>query len=208
MRMLLVSATVLGLSLAPGAAQAQAPSNAFGAKASQYGVAIVDINYIFKTYPRMEQAMKALQGDLKAADDQLKADRDRIAQMEEQRNSLKPASPEFKKIDEELARQKADFSIKQGTLRRDFMEREAKIYYATYNEVAAAVKSYATQHNIGMVLRYNGDKIDPSQREDVMRAMNQLVIHQDSIDITPDVLALLMQQAPQTARQPGAATVR
>lgn len=214
MRTLLVSTVLVGLLAAVRPAQAQAPaqtppsSNAFGANASRYGMAIVDINYIFKNYPRMEASMKALQGDLKAADDQLKADRDRIAQMEEQRNSLKPATPEFKKIDEDLAREKADFSIKQGTLRRDFMEREAKIYYQTYIEVSDAVKDFAVQHNIGMVLRYNGDKIDPSQREDVMRAISQPIVHQNNIDITPDVLQFLLQRAPAVARQPAAPVAR
>ena len=128
------------------AARAQAPQqpaqNTAGANAPRYGIAVVDISYIFKNYPRFTQGIEALKGEMETADGQLKADRDRLAAMEEQRNTLKPGAADFKKLDEELARQKAEFSIKQGTLRRDFLEREAKIYYQTYLEVSTAVRTF------------------------------------------------------------------
>ena len=64
--------------------------------------------------------------------------------MEEQRNTFNVGSPEYKKLDEELARKMAEFKLKMDRLRKDFMEREAKIYYQTYLEVSDAVKYYAT----------------------------------------------------------------
>ncbi len=214
MRKLLLSAAILGLvSLiaAPGRAQqapAQAPPQAgqaanAGANAPRYGIAVVDISYIFKSYPSFTASIEALKKEMETADGQLKADRDRLAQMEEQRNALKPGTDDFKRLDEDLARQKADFSIKQGTVRRDFLEREAKIYYTTYQEVSGAVRYFAQQNNIGMVLRFNGDPIDPNQREDVMRAIMQPIVHQNNIDITPEVLALLSRGG-----SPGAAAAR
>lgn len=190
---------------APAQAGAPAAQGTPGANAPRYGMAVVDISYIFKNYPSFTASIEGLKKEMEAADGQLKADRDRLAQMEEQRNALKPGTAEFKQLDEELARQKADFSIKQGTIRRDFLEREAKIYYATYNEVAAAVRYFAAQNNIGMVLRFNGDPIDPNQREDVMRAIMQPIVHQNNIDITPEVLALLSRSS---AGGAGAAAAR
>jgi len=204
-RKVLFSAAVLGLvsnfaataqaqqGAAPAGAAAGQPSP--GANAPRYGIAVVDISYIFKNYPNFTASIEQLKKEMEAADGQLKADRDRLAQMEEQRNALKPGTADFKHLDEELARQKADFSIKQGTIRRDFLEREAKIYYATYNEVAGAVRYFSQQNNIGMVLRFNGDPIDPNQREDVMRAIMQPIVHQNNVDITPEVLALLSRSS-------------
>lgn len=204
MRKLLLSAAIVGLAL-PSTALAQGQAQPFGAapaaqpaasaghgvNAAKYGVAVVDISFIFKNYPGFTSQIEGLKTEMEAADGKLKADRDRVVQMEEQRNALKAGSPEFKQLDEQLAHLKAEFQIKQGTVRRDFLEREAKVYYQTYMDVSTAVKSYATQHGIGMVLRFNGDAIDPSQREDVMRAIMQPIVHQNNIDITPDVLAVL-----------------
>jgi Skp family chaperone for outer membrane proteins len=170
-----------------------------GANASRFGIAVVDISYIFKSYPSFTQQIEALKVKMTEADNALKADRDRLVRMEEERNTLKPGTDQFKQLDEQLAHQKAEFSIKQGTVRRDFLEQEAQIYYRTYTQVSDAVKNYAQQNNIGMVLRFNGDQIDPQQREDVMKLIMQPIVHQNHIDITPDVIALLSRGAPPAA---------
>jgi Skp family chaperone for outer membrane proteins len=193
---------------APAGAAATTP--AFSANAGRFGIAVVDISYIFKNYARFTAEIEKLKVEMEAADGQLKADRDRLVQMEQQRDTMKPGSADFKQLDEELARQKAEFSIKQGTIRRDFLEREAKVYYQTYNEVSAAVKYFAQQNNIGMVLRFNGDQIDPQQREDVMRAIMQPIVFQNNVDITPDVLQVLTRGVPaaQNAQRPTGAVQR
>ncbi len=195
----------------PAAAGAATPQ--YSANAGKYGVAVIDISYIFKNYPGFTAEIEKLKKEMEAADGQLKADSERLVQMQQQRDTLKPGSDDFKKVDEQLAREKADFSIKQGTIRRDFLEREAKIYFSTYNRVSEVVKYVATQHGIGLVLRFNGDPIDPQQREDVMRAIMQPIVFQNNVDITPDVLTLLTRgqagaaaaAAPGNARAPGAA---
>jgi hypothetical protein len=85
----------------------------------------------------------------------------------------------------------ADFNLKMGKLRKEFLEREAKVYYQTYLEVVDAVKYYAKRQNIGLVLRFNGEAVDPNRRDDVLREINKPVVVQDQIDITPDVLMLI-----------------
>ena len=58
------------------------------------------------------------------------------------------------------------------------------------------MKAYADKNNIGMVLRFTGDdeiadKSAAPDREAVMRMIMQPIIHQNRIDITPDVLMTL-----------------
>lgn len=211
MRKLLLSAAVFGMIAAAGRtapAQQLQPGAApvgHGANASRYGIAVVDISYIFKSYPGFTQQIEALKVKMTDADNALKADRDRLVRMEEERNTVKPGTDKFKQLDEQLAHQKAEFSIKQGTVRRDFLEQEAQIYFQTYSQVSEAVKTYAQQNNIGMVLRFNGDQVDPQQREDVMRLIMQPIVHQNHIDITPDVIAILTRGgAPAAAATPTA----
>ena len=210
MRKLLLSAAVVGLialSGRAGHAQAVAP----GANASRYGIAVVDISYIFQKLPQFKTEMDALKNEVKTADANLKVERDRIVQMEEKRNTLKPGAQDFKQLDEEVARLKADFPIKQGTVRRDVAEKEAASYYKTYIDVTNAVKYFAQQNNIGLVLQFNGAEIDPSRQEAVMRAIMQSVVHQNNIDITPDVLGMMSRGAAagasSTARAPGTGAV-
>ena len=197
-----VVAAALSVAILNQGTEAQAP-NPVGANASRYGVAVVDISYIFKKHERFRAAMESMKKEMETIEAELKADRDKIAQTEQQRNTFNVGTAEHKKLDEDVARMMADFNLKMGRLRKDFLEREAKVYYQTYLEVVDAVNTYAKRQNIGLVLRFNGEPVDPNRREDVLREINKPVVVQDQIDITPDVLMLLNrdQQAVRPAQQ-------
>jgi Skp family chaperone for outer membrane proteins len=188
--------------IAPKAVHAQAPNPA-GANASKYGIAVVDIPYIFKEYRKFQATSESMKKEMEKIDADVKAERANIAKTEQQRNTYNVGSAEYKKLDEELARMMAEFQLKTSKLQKDFMERQAKLYYQTYLEVVDAVNVYAKSHNIGMVLRFNGEPVDPNRREDVMRDINKQVVIQDRIDITPDVLMLLNRDSgARSAAQP------
>jgi len=187
------------------------------ANASKYNIAVVDISYIFKNHKRFKTAMDSMKKEMEGIEGELKGDREKIAALEQERNTFGAGTAEYKQRDEEVARQMAEFNLKMGKLRKDFLEREAKVYYQTYLEVVDAVKYYAKRQQIGLVLRFNGESVDPNRRDDVLREINKPVVVQDQIDITPDILALLNRdqqgapaanpstpQNPQTARPAGA----
>jgi Skp family chaperone for outer membrane proteins len=197
-------------------ASAQAVNPA-SANAAKYNIAVVDISYIFKNHKRFKTAMDSMKKEMEGIEGELKGDREKIAALEQERNTFGAGTAEYKQRDEEVARQMAEFNLKMGKLRKDFLEREAKVYYQTYLEVVDAVKYYAKRQQIGLVLRFNGEAVDPNRRDDVLREINKPVVVQDQIDITPDILALLNRdqqgapganpstpQNPQTARPAGA----
>ncbi|MEX0642417.1 MAG: OmpH family outer membrane protein [Pirellulales bacterium] len=169
---------------------AQAPNPA-GANAEKHGTAVVDVSYIFKEHKRFRSTMEGMKKEMEAIETELKSDREKIGLTEQERNKYNVGSAEYKKFDEDVARMMAEFNLKMTRLRKDFLEREAKVYYQTYLEVVEAIGYYAKRHNIGLVIKFNGEPVDPNKREDVLREINKPVIYQDNIDITPDVLALL-----------------
>ena len=175
----------------PQAQAGVAGINPAGSNASKYNIAVVDISYIFKKHERFKATMESMKKEMETIEGELKGDREKIAGQEQQRNQFNAGSAEYKKMDEDIARQMAEFNLKMGKLRKEVLEREAKVYYQTYLEVVDAVKYYAKRQNIGLVLRFNGEPVDPNRRDDVLREINKPVVVQDQIDITPDVLALI-----------------
>ncbi|HEX3599044.1 MAG TPA: OmpH family outer membrane protein, partial [Lacipirellulaceae bacterium] len=165
-----VLATALAVALLStyGLLHAQAPNPA-GANASKYSVAVVDISYIFKKHERFKTTMENMKKEMDGIEAELKTDREKIAQEEQQRNTYNAGSNEYKQLDEKIAREMAEFNLKMGKLRKDFLEREAKVYYQTYLEVVDAVKYYAKRQNIGLVLRFNGEAVDPNRRDERFR---------------------------------------
>lgn len=193
LRFALFTAAIVSVfsSLLDSTAVAQQPAASPSANASRFGIAVVDINYIFKNYSQFKSAMESIKSDIQQAEGSLKTAREAIQAKEELAKNYKPSSPEFKQLDEDLARRKADFNIKAGRTRKDFQEREAKVYYQTYLQVSSTVQYYAQQNNIGLVLKFNGDKINPDRPDAILKAINKPVVSQNNIDITPDILALL-----------------
>lgn len=174
--------------------------NQAGANATKFGIAVVDVGYIFKNHQRFKTTMEGMKSEMQGIEKSLKSKREGIAQKEAERNEYNLGTPEYKGLDEEVARQKADFNVEMTQLRKDFLEREAKVYHQTYLEVDETVRYYAERQNIGLVLRFNGEKPDPNRRDDVLRSINKPVVFQNNIDITPDVLSLLNRNTREIAR--------
>jgi Skp family chaperone for outer membrane proteins len=214
-RIVFASAAALAVLLA-GALYAQSPHPA-GANATKYSVAVVDVTYLFENYQKFRATNESMKKEMQAIDADVKADREKIVQTEQQRNSYTAGSAEYKKMDEDLARMMAEYQLKTQKLQKDFMERQAKVHYQAYLEIVEAINYYAKRQSIGMVLRFNSKPVDANRREDILRDINKHVVMQDQIDITPDVLAVLNrgqsgspsspQNGPQATR-PGAVPPR
>lgn len=184
----LAVAAALVIGIASSSAQAQYPE---AANAPKYGIAVVDISYVFKEYKNFTATMEKMKEQMKGLEANLKSKRDAIAQLEEERNRHNPGSDEFKTLDDKLATQKASFNLEMDRARKDLMEQESKVYFSTYQQVSYVIGEYAKQRNIGLVLRFNGERPDPNNSRDILKDINKPVVFENNVDITRDIVAIL-----------------
>lgn len=189
----LTATAVLG---SPASAQQSAAS----ANVKKYGVAVVDINRIFKSHQKFVASMDAMKTDFQAVETDVKGKQQQMVRAQEQRQTFTPGSAEFKQLDEQIVRMQAALQVEVTQKRKDLVEREAKVYYDTYVEIDNAIKLYAEHTGIGLVLRFNDEQADQNNRESILRSINKAVHYQNSIDITDDLLAYLNRSA--TAQRP------
>ena len=175
---------------APGQpAPAASPSRAAAPAAH---VAVIDVGYIFKNHTRFKQAMDKMKDEVMQAENALKAERDRINGQMETLKSFNVGTPEYKKLEAEVAKAQGDFSVNAQLQKKDFMDREAKVYYGVYGEIERAVSQFARDHGIAIVHRFDGDPIDASDRNRILGSITKPMVYYDpQIDITPDVLKIL-----------------
>jgi Skp family chaperone for outer membrane proteins len=171
-----------------GVAQAQHPE---AANAPKFGIAVVDIAFVFKNHAQLNATMENMKTEMKGIEENLKAKRDQITKMEEARNQLVAGTPDYKKLDDQLVEVKTKFNVDMDRLRRDLMERESKLYFTTYQQVTYTIAQYAKQRNIGLVLRFNGDQPDPTKPQDILKDINKPVVFENNVDITRDILAIV-----------------
>jgi len=197
--------TIAIVALAAATVNAQQPG-APGAGAR--GIALLDISYIFKNHARFKSMMDGMKGDVKRAENQVKRERDSIRTLAERLREFRSGSPEFKQLEQELAKRQSDLQVQMQLQRKDFLHQEAKIYHTIYREILQEVEYYATSQGISVVLRFSGDPVDIEKPDEVLRDLNKSVVYYSSgLDITPMVLERLNQRSISTSADGRAAPI-
>jgi Skp family chaperone for outer membrane proteins len=164
----------------PAAAAAQPARSA----ASAGHVAVVDVGYIFKNHARFKAEMDKMKDQVMAAENALKAEQERIKGLMDQLKVYTAGTPEYRKFEGEVANAQLQ--------KKDFMDREAKVYLQVYNEIERAVSQFARDHGIAIVHRFDGDPVDASDRNRILGSITKPIVYYDpQVDITPDVLKML-----------------
>ena len=149
---------------------------------------MIDVSKIFKEHTRFKKMLDDMKRDVQAAENELKADRDKVKAEIEKLKQYAQGSPTYKQQEERVATMQSQLQVKVNLQKRDFMEKEAKIYYQVYQEVQREVAYFAQRHGISLVLRFNGNAIDQNDRQSVLAGVNKAVVFQNNIDITYDIL--------------------
>jgi len=186
-----------------GQAPGQAAPAAGASASPATHVAVIDVGYVFKNHARFKAAMDKMKDEVMAAENGLKAERDRINGLMEQIKGFNVGTPEYKKLEAEIAKAQGDFNVNAQLQKKDFMEREAKVYLQVYTEVEKAVEQFAREHRIAVVHRFDGEPVDNSDRNQILRGITKPIVYlEPGIDITPDILKMLNGPAVAGAAQP------
>ncbi|MDA7951196.1 MAG: OmpH family outer membrane protein [Pirellulaceae bacterium] len=161
------------------------------AKAQAPPVVVIDVSHIFKNHSRFKAAQEVLKAEVEAFDQQVKADQEKGQKLAEQLKSLNVGSPDYKAVEGQLAQLSANIQAQVALKQRDMMDREAKLYHSTYQEIETEVRTICEQNNIFLALRFSRDQMDVANRESVLNGINRAVIYQNAqknVDITDMVL--------------------
>lgn len=178
-------ATIATLSCLAAPVRAQRPG----------AVAIVDTRYIFKNHTRFQQLKNQLDADVQGAQSTMTQKQNQIVQLRDRLKDFNAGTPEFNDIDTKVLQLTSELQTDVAIQKKEFFQKEAKIYYEIYQEVLAAVRSYSQQNGISLVLRFSSDPADAGDPQSVLRDLNKNVVYyEQSIDVTGAVLAQLNSQ--------------
>ena len=133
------------------------------AQTSGTAVAVIDIPYIFKNHVRFQQQIEDIKKDIDAYKEVVTQQQTQLRTEAEKLDQFKPGTREYKDVEENIARMRVEFQLESAKRQKDFMEREAKVYFNVYKEIEAAVADFAARNRIGLVLRYSAEDMDPEQ---------------------------------------------
>lgn len=166
------------------------------------GVRVIDIKYIFEHHTRFKAAMEGLKKEFDASAQRVQAERNAIIQLEQQLKEMNNTSPDYKRLDEDIARRKAEWKLQGDKQLKEFRTKESEILWNVYYEIQLAVQEYSKQNNVGLVLQFNGDPIDSRNPQKIVAGIGrQIVFAAPNRDITPIILGMMKGPAPQAVGQ-------
>jgi len=170
----LAAGTLFFSGLLPQAA-AQAPA---AQPANQGGlpIAVIDVGFILKNHARLDQMRKQLQADAQANEQVFKQEAEEIRKLAERLDSYNSGTPEYKQVEEAIAKRQSDYQVRLKLQRKDFAQREAKMMHMIYTEIMQEVDYFAANHGVLMVFRVDTERVDSDKPDDVMREMSRPIV--------------------------------
>ncbi len=195
MKTLFASATFVAGCLAVyflvGGANAQGPRNR---PPVDHGVRVIDIKRVFDEYTAFADQIKQLREEVKIAEGQQIEAAKEVRSLVERAKQLKPGSDERKDLEKKRFKRQTDLAANAKIQKAEFMEKEAKIYFHTFNVIKGEVAYYCKVKNVSLVVQFNSEKADPNDRGSVMRSMTSTVVAQNGVDITDTILRVLNRE--------------
>ncbi|MCH2124406.1 MAG: OmpH family outer membrane protein [Pirellulaceae bacterium] len=164
-------------------------------KTSGTQVVLIDITKVFKEHAGFNAAMEAMKQEVESFEAYIRQERSKGQKMAEQLKEFKVGSPEYKRLETNIAKLSTDLQVEAQLKRKDFMQREAKVYYDTYLDVQAKVKSFADRNGIDIVQSYSSEPMDLEDRNSVLQGVNQPIVYQKNRDITNFIVRAVTKTA-------------
>jgi Skp family chaperone for outer membrane proteins len=147
-------------------------------------VAVLDVAKVFKENAEFDSKMKAIKSEADTLKGQITQEQEAIKARAQQLGEYEIGSPERNKMEATLEQQQAALRTKARQAEADLLNREAGIYYETYQQMQSIVGGLASQHGISLVLRFDSEQIDPANRTEVIKGVNRAVVYHRRLDLT------------------------
>ncbi len=178
-KLALITAFAISLPLTGGTAQAQEPGI----------VAILDVAAVFQKNLEFNTQMQEIKNAANDLKKQITAQQQAIQQRAVEINAMESGPDRFEQ-EAALEQQQAQLKTQARQAETNLLNREAQIYYVTYQKLQSVVKAVADANDIDLVLRFDSSPVNGNVRPEVIKAVNRSVVYNDHLDLT----AIVTQQ--------------
>ncbi|MEM7455479.1 MAG: OmpH family outer membrane protein [Planctomycetota bacterium] len=150
-------------------------------------VVVLDVATVFKNNARFNSAMDQIQVEANALQEQVAGEQESIRQRAQEVSAMEPG-PSRNQLEGQLEQEQASLRTKARQAEQELLNREAQAYYDTYLEMQNVVSKLAQEHGISLVLRFDSETIDRTNRGEVIKGVNRSVVFHRDRDLTPMVI--------------------
>lgn len=151
-------------------------------------VAVLDVAQVFKMNQNFDSKMAAIKSEADTLKTQIEQQMEAIQNEAQSLGQYAVGSSERNQMEASLEQKQTSLRTKARQAEADLLNREAKIYFDTYQQMQTVVASLADQHGISLVIRFDSEKIDSENRAEVIKGVNRAVVFHRRIDLTNMVI--------------------
>ena len=163
-------------------------------------VAVLDVAKVFKANTTFEKRMENIKSEADALKAQIQKEQDSIRARAQEVAQYEVGTPERNQLEGKIEQDQASLRTKARQAETDLLNREAKIYYETYQQMQETVAKLAQQYGISLVLRFDSEEIDPTNRPEVIKGVNRAVVFHHKLDLTKMVIENLSPSSASAGR--------
>ena len=188
-----VAASLLSMTLSGSGAAAQSPVRpALRPQPAPPAIALLDVSHIFKKHARLKAMMDEMKQEVSRAEAWVKNENDALTKLKERLRDFRPGSPEYKSLEETVAKRHSELAVRIQQQKREFLQREAKIYHNVYQEIQQEANYYCAAKGVAVVLRLTREPAEVDDPNSVLARINKAVVTYDkNLDITDLILSQL-----------------
>jgi Skp family chaperone for outer membrane proteins len=167
-----------------------------GARAdeSNLPLGLIDVGYVFKNYKPAADKLAELKPALQELEKTVQ-----LRQVEMEQLQRKIAAPkegdDRAKLQQQFAKLQQELRVYIETERQGLQKRELQIQADVYKLVQAEVQRIAKERGLKLVVVRPRGNLESQDAGELNRTLNQLVIFEDGLDLSDEVLKALQNQA-------------
>ena len=154
------------------------------ASAQSPQVVVMDVTKVFEKLESFKAEIEQIAAEAEQYEAGLKVEQEKLQKMVEAREEMAVGSAAYKTAEENIAKTNAELQTKLMLKRKDFLEREAKIYYRYYAQIKEQTSLFCQKHKVSLVLNYDSTPIDGTNRQSVQMGIRNPIVYQTNLDVT------------------------
>ncbi len=155
-------------------------------------VAYLDMGMIFTNTQSYKSAIETMKQQTEVVETQFKAEYEDMQNLNKVLAGFPPESDDFKLAEAEIGSKEIAFKLRQAEARKDFEARINDVQFKFYQQIEQVSRKLCAQHGIGILLRHNTSPVEGKDPQQVLRAINQVIVVADPrLDLTAQVLVRL-----------------
>lgn len=169
-------------------------ANLLAQEKTEPSIATVDVSYIFKNYKPVAEKLIPLRADVQELEKTIQL---RQLEIDTIQRKLQTGGGEDRdKLQLQFAKLSTELRLFVEKERQTLTRRELAIQTMVYKEVQAEVAKIAKERGLKLVIVRPRGSLESQDLSEVNRTLNQLVIYEDGLDISDEVLKAMEAKEP------------